>query len=162
MEPRTQSRLPADAALGPVRLRVADGTRAAAWLHRVLGLAPLADADARTRHGTAGGRALVELREVAGLRRAPPHGLLGPYHYAILLPTRADLGRFVAHLEAIGEPYGSSDHLFSEAIYLTDPDGLTVEVYADRPRAAWIRRNGDIVGTLDPLDRDSVLRAAGG
>src|SRR5438067_7982883 len=120
MESRTTTRLPAATSLGPVRLRVADGARAAEWLERVLGLAPLGAADGRSRHGTSAGRPLVEMRAERGLRRVPPRGLLGLYHYAILLPAREDLGRFLAHLEAIGEPCGSADHLFSEAIYLTD------------------------------------------
>jgi catechol 2,3-dioxygenase len=48
----------------------------------------------------------------------------------------------------------------SEAIYLTDPDGLGIEVYADRPRATWQNHDGQLVMTTIPLDVDSVLRAA--
>lgn len=155
------ARLPEDISLGPARLRVADGARAGAWLERVLGLSALAPEGERSRHGTPSGRALVELRAQPGLRHVPRRGLLGLYHYALLLPTRADLGRFLIHLGDIGEPFGASDHLFSEAIYLTDPDGLTVEVYADRPRASWIYEGDDIVGTLDPLDGEDLARAAG-
>ena len=155
------TQLPDDISLGPVRLRVADRAGAGAWLERVLGLRALASESARSRYGAASGRALVDLREQSGLRRVPPRGLLGLYHYAILLPARADLGRLLVHLDAIGEPYGASDHLFSEAIYLTDPDGITVEVYADRPRETWVYRDGNVVGTLDPLDADGLVRAAG-
>jgi catechol 2,3-dioxygenase len=154
--------LPEDVSLGAVRLRVADRARAGAWLERVLGLTALAPQGERSRHGTPSGRALVELRGQPGLRHVPRRGLLGLYHYALLLPTRADLGRFLVHLGDIGEPFGASDHLFSEAIYLTDPDGITVEVYADRPRASWIYEGADIVGALDPLDAEGLTRAAGG
>ena len=91
----------------------------------------------------------------------PRNGRLGLYHYALRLPTRADLGRFLLHLEAMGERMGASDHLVSEAIYLADPDGLTVEVYADRPREKWVRRGADIVATIDPLDRAALVAAAG-
>jgi catechol 2,3-dioxygenase len=153
--------LPADISIGPVRLRVADDARTGAWLERVLGLSALAPEAERSRHGTPSGRALVELRAQPGLRRVPRRGLVGLYHYAILLPERADLGRFLVHLGDLGEPFGASDHLFSEAIYLTDPDGLTVEVYADRPRASWVYEGDDIVGTLDPLDAEDLTRAAG-
>ncbi len=155
------TQLPADSSLGPVRLRVADRARAGAWLERVLGLRALGSESELSRYGAANGDALVALREQSGLRRVPPRGLLGLYHYAILLPTRADLGRLLVHLDAIGERYGASDHLFSEAIYLTDPDGITVEVYADRPRERWVYSDGNIVGTLDPLDADGLERAAG-
>jgi catechol 2,3-dioxygenase len=154
--------LPDDLALGPVRLRVSNPARSAEWLARVLGLHPLPPRAERTRYGTAAGRVLVELRGEPGLRRVPRRGLLGLYHYAVLLPDRADLGRFLVHLGEIQEPFGASDHLFSEAIYLTDPDGITVEVYADRPRSTWVYEGDDIVGTLDPLDAEGVARAAGG
>ncbi len=151
--------LPENTSLGPVRLRVADGARTATWLERVLGLAALpADGDWRC-FGTAGGVVLVELSERPGVHAVPGRGLIGLYHYALLLPTRADLGGFLAHLNRIGEPYGSSDHLFSEAIYLTDPDGITVEVYADRPRDMWSYREGQVVGATDPLDSAAVLAA---
>jgi catechol 2,3-dioxygenase len=155
------AQLPRDISLGPVQLRVGDGSRTGAWLERVLGLRAQPPKAPRTRYGTATRRALVELREQPGLRRIPRRSLLGLYHYAILLPARADLGRFLIHLGDIGEAFGASDHLFSEAIYLTDPDGITVEVYADRPREEWVYRGDEIVGTLDPLDGDDLARAAG-
>ena len=135
--------------------------RTAAWCQRVLGLEPLSPAGESSRLGSATGGPLVELRERPGLRPVPPRGLLGLYHYALLLPSRADLGRFLVHLRELGEPFGASDHLFSEAIYLTDPDGITVEVYADRPREQWVYRDGEIVGALDPLDDADLVRAAG-
>ena len=154
--------LPDDTSLGPVRLRVSDRARSQAWLERVLGLRTLsADARDRSRHGSASDEILVELRERPGVRPIPERGLLGLYHYALLLPSRADLGRFLVHLGELGEAYGASDHRFSEAIYLTDPDGIMVEVYADRPRETWIRRGGDLVGALDPLDTGALRREAG-
>ena len=90
-------------------------------------------------------------------------GQLGLYHFAILLPDRAALGRFVAHLARIGERAGASDHLVSEALYLSDPDGLGIEVYADRPRATW-RYDGQRQLAMDtrPLDLNSLVQAAGG
>src|SRR5260221_13594428 len=83
------------------------------------------------RHGTGGARALVELREVPGARRVPRRGLLGLYHYAILLPSRTDLGRFLVHLGGPGESFGAWDHLFSAALYLTHPHGTPAGGYAD-------------------------------
>jgi catechol 2,3-dioxygenase len=54
-----------------------------------------------------------------------------------------------------------SDHLVSEAVYLTDPDGLGIEVYADRARSEWPRAGGALVMAVDPLDVESLLREAG-
>ena len=149
--------LPEQLALGPVQLRVADRSRAAAWLETTLGLRAMPD----EAWGT-GSRPLVRLREVRGARPVPPQGRPGIYHYAILLPTRADLGRFLGHVERLGVSWAASDHLASEAIYLVDPDGITVEVYADRPRESWPRAGGELLLALDPLDRAGVLAAGRG
>ena len=155
--PTTTGRLPATLTLGPVRLRVSDRARTARWLEEVLGLRAPTDAGWCAADGTL----LVQLDEVPGAQPVPPRGRVGLYHYAILLPSRADLGRFVLHLEALGHEWGASDHLVSEAMYLRDPDGITVEVYADRPREKWVREGENLVATVDPLDRDGVVAAAG-
>ena len=106
--------------------------------------------------------ALVELRERAGATPVPRRGRLGLYHFAILLPDRAALGRFVAHLSNIDEYAGMSDHLVSEAIYLTDPDGLGIEVYADRPRNSWRMQGRSIAIATLPLDAQDLVRAGAG
>ena len=130
--PRAQ-RLPADTSLGRVRLQVADLERSLAWYQSVLGLKLLErEANAATL-GTHADEPLVELRELAGARPVPRRGRLGLYHYALLLPDRPSLGAFLSHLAQTGERAGASDHLVSEALYLNDPDGLGIEVYADRP-----------------------------
>jgi catechol 2,3-dioxygenase len=154
--------LPDDIRLGPVRLRVADAKTSGAWLERALGLSPLGDAHGRAAYGGRDGESLVELREKPSARPVPHGGRPGIYHYAILLPGRAELGSFLAHLERLGIPHADSDHLVSEAIYLTDPDGITVEVYADRPRAAWERRGGELQLATLPLDHASLLEAGAG
>ena len=95
---------------------------------------------------------LVELHERAGARPAPRRGRLGLYHFAILLPDRPSLGRFVAHLGEIDARAGAADHLVSEALYLQDPDNLGIEVYADRPRSTWQRIGRQLHDGADPLD----------
>ncbi|MFL5541791.1 MAG: VOC family protein [Longimicrobiaceae bacterium] len=156
-------RLPADIRLGRVRLQVADLERSLAWYERVLGLRVLRRSGADAALGAHGDDAvLVELHEKAGAAPVPRRGRLGLYHFAILLPDRAALGRFVAHLAEIGERAGASDHRVSEALYLNDPDGLGIEVYADRPRSSWQVVDGQIAMSTDPLDLADVVRAAGG
>lgn len=156
-------RLPAATRLGRVRLQVADLERSLGYYQRVLGLRVL---DRATSHATlaAEGDALplVELHERPGAAPVPRRGHLGLFHFAVLLPDRAALGRFVAHLAELGEPAGASDHRVSEAIYLHDPDGLGIEVYADRPRSTWRHRAGQLLMTTEPLDIESLLLAAGG
>ena len=102
------------------------------------------------------------LRERLGARPVPRRGLLGLYHFAILLPDRAALGRFVQHVGTLGVYAGSADHAVSESLYLTDPDGLGIEVYADRPRTTWQVNGSEVHITVEPLDLRDLVREAGG
>lgn len=156
-------RLPDETRLGKVRLQVADLDRSLRFYERVLGFRTIARS---TDNATLGphddDRVIVELRQYPSARRVPERGLLGLYHFAILLPDRAALGRFVAHLADIGERAGMSDHAVSEAVYLTDPDGLGIEVYADRPRDAWRYDERQIYMTTGRLDAANLVAAARG
>jgi len=155
-------RLPAESRVGRVRLQIADLERSLEWYGRVLGFGVLERADGRAALGVvADGVPLVELHERPGVSPAGRRARLGLFHYAILLPDRASLGRFVTHLRAVGEEAGASDHLVSEALYLSDPDGLGIEVYADRPRSDWRHRGRELAMATEPLDLDSLVRAAG-
>ncbi len=156
-------RLPADIRLGRVRLIVADLARSVDYYQRVLGLRALDnDAEVAVLAAQEDETPLVELHALAGARPVPKRGRLGLYHFAILLPDRPALGRFVAHLARIGEYAGMSDHLVSEALYLTDPDGLGIEVYADRPRSTWRHEGRQIAMATEPLDVQSVIAAGAG
>jgi catechol 2,3-dioxygenase len=85
----------------------------------------------------------------------------GLYHFAILVPTRADLGRWLRHWFQLGMPMpGMGDHLVSEALYLEDPDGHGIEVYADRPRDTWTWDNGQVRMATDPVDIRGLLALA--
>lgn len=155
-------RLPDATRLGPVRLQVADLARSLAYYEQVLGLRTLERAGARALLAPHGDDApLVELHEHRGARPMKHGRELGLYHFAILLPDRAALGRFVRHLGEIGVRAGAGDHLVSEAFYLTDPDGLGIEVYADRPRSTWQRVGRQLMLATDPVDVADLLRAAG-
>ena len=156
-------RLPAGIQLGPVRLQVADLERSIGYYERVLGLRTTKRDEVGATLAAQGDETpLVELKELHGATPVPRRGRLGLYHFALLLPDRASLGRFVAHLGALGEYAGSADHLVSEALYLTDPDGLGIEVYADRPRSSWRTQGRALAMATDPLDLEDLVRAAGG
>ncbi|MGH7631905.1 MAG: VOC family protein [Gemmatimonadales bacterium] len=153
-------RLPAGTRVGAVRLQVADLDRSLAYYDQVIGLRLLDRSGGVARLGPEDGQPLVELHEHPGATPVPRRGRLGLYHYAILLPDRPALGRFVRHLAELDVRAGMSDHLVSEALYLSDPDGLGIEVYADRPRDTWQYAARQLVMDTGPLDVDALLRAA--
>jgi catechol 2,3-dioxygenase len=153
-------RLPDRTHLGPVHLQVSDLQRSLAYYEGVVGLRVLmrsADRVALAPHDD--DTVLVWLYPNAGVRPVPRGGVLGLYHFAILLPDRRFLGRFLAHLAEIGASAGTADHFVSEAVYLTDPDGLGIEVYADRPRSAWRVDGRQLYMTTEPLDVRSLVAA---
>jgi catechol 2,3-dioxygenase len=57
---------------------------------------------------------------------------------------------------------GASDHLVSEALYLSDPDGNGIEIYRDRPREQWRQTDEGIEMATIPLDLQGVLKELDG
>ena len=145
-------RLPPQAHVGRVCLAVSNLERAIDFYLHVIGLRILSSEGSRARlapHGSQ--QALLELEQIPGVRPIAHGSRLGLYHTAFLLPTRNDLGRFVRHLRQHQVPFGAGDHIYSEALYLTDPDGLTVEVYADRDRSTWHVEGRELVSATNPV-----------
>ena len=161
-QPPRGFRLPAATHLGQVVLQVSGLDTSLAFYQEVLGFRVLARDGSRAMLAPQGSdQALIELRERPGARPVPRRGCLGLYHFAILLPDRASLGRFVRHLADLGARAGAGDHLVSEAFYLQDPDNLGIEVYADRPRSTWRRIGRELMMATDPVDAAGLLAAAG-
>jgi catechol 2,3-dioxygenase len=156
-------RLPVATRVGAVRLQVRHLERSLDYYQRVIGLQVQSRTDTSAALGVPGNsRPLVWLHAKDGIKPARRNGAFGLYHFAILLPERAALGRFTAHVASLGERVGMADHLVSEALYLTDPDGLGIEVYADRPRIAWQHQERELVMATEPLDVRDLLAAGGG
>jgi catechol 2,3-dioxygenase len=157
-------RLPDATAIGLVRLQISDLARSLEYYTGTLGLRVLDESSGKAVLGPQEEhRPLVELIEQRGVQPVPRGGLIGLYHFAILLPDRAALGRFAAHLVEQNVRAASADHAVSEAVYLWDPDGLGIEVYADRPRTEWrVDSTGQLFMTTEPLDLRSVMAAGAG
>jgi len=151
--------LPVATSLGPIRLRVGDPEGVAAFYRRAIGLHDLPAADGRIQLGTVAGEPLVELVGDPSAPARPPRST-GLFHLAILLPTRADLAQAVHRVAGAGWGFsGAADHLVSEALYLDDPEGNGIEIYRDRPREEWARRDGELEMATLAIDLDGVLGA---
>jgi catechol 2,3-dioxygenase len=141
--------------IGPVALTVADLARSVDFYENALGLRAVERDTDRAVLATPG-RPLLELVE-ATAARPKPAGVPGLYHFAVLLPSRAALGQLLRRLIEVEHPIGgASDHLVSEAIYLSDPDGNGIEIYRDRSRETWHFDRGAVRMAVDPLDLQGI------
>ena len=148
--------LPADTGIARATLRVGDLDRALAFYRDLLGFEV-----SREEGSTVALRDLLVLEERPGIARRPPRPVTtGLYHVALLVPDRRALGRALLGLRQAGYPLrGMSDHAVSESLYLDDPDGNGLEIYADRPRLEWPVRDGVVQLTVDPMDVAGVVAA---
>ncbi|MDO9524595.1 MAG: VOC family protein [Gemmobacter sp.] len=147
--------------IGRVALTVSDMPGMTAFYESLLGLSRVSADDTAVRLG-AGDRVLLELRLDRAARRASPREA-GLFHTAFLMPSRPALAEWLVHASDSRVPLqGASDHLVSEAIYLTDPEGNGIEVYADRPRSAWHDADGHINMGTERLDLNALARDARG
>ncbi len=150
----TATQIPADTRLGAVHLTVADLDRSVDYYERDIGLAVREREDGRAALGT-GGEDLLVLVEEPGAK--PADGFSGLYHFALLVPDRADLARWLTHAARDRvQLVGVSDHFVSEALYLRDPDHHGIEIYADRPRELWEGQVWQRMTSL-PLDTDDLV-----
>jgi catechol 2,3-dioxygenase len=159
-----EATLPPTTHIGLVALTVADRERMRAFYVEVLGFRLLEErpSERLTLLGVAdaagAATSLLLLVELPGARPQPPY-TTGLYHFAILVPSRSTLARSLAHLEASRYPLGGySDHLVSEALYLSDPEGNGIEIYRDRPRESWRWQDGQVMMAVDPFDIRAMLR----
>jgi catechol 2,3-dioxygenase len=145
--------------IGTVFLRVADLPNQVRFYQERLGL-QVQRQEAEITYLGAGGRDLLALLPRPHYQRYPQ--AVGLYHFALLLPSRAELALALLHLLETRTPLqGASDHLVSEALYLSDPEGNGIELYADRPRQTWFQREQLQMGTR-ALDADGLLSSLDG
>jgi catechol 2,3-dioxygenase len=150
--------------IGHVHLSVADLERSLSFYRDILGF------EVTARYGTsavflsAGGyHHHIGLNTWAGKGAPPaPDGHSGLYHFAILFPSRKELAKILKRLIDAKYPLtGSADHGVSEALYLNDPDGIGVELYADRSRKDWqVDNDGKVEMKTEPLDLEDLLKDA--
>lgn len=149
--------------IGAVSLAVSDLARSADFYGHTLGLELVAQDDeiaqlAAPQHELP----VLQLHQLRDPIVATPEHT-GLFHVAWLHPGRAQLAATLERLlRARWRIDGASDHGVSEALYLSDPDGLGIEIYADRPREQWPRAgDGDEIAMFTaPLDVHDLLALA--
>ena len=153
--------LPAETRIGRTALAVADLAELTGFYRDVVGLAVLERTDDRVVLG-AGDTPLLVL-ESAPDSPGRHSAAAGLYHVAFRVPDRAALGDALDRISDRWQLSGASDHLVSEALYLTDPAGNGVEIYRDRARAEWPDApDGRVKMATDPLDLESLAADAAG
>lgn len=141
-----------------VGLKARDAAALARFYSDVLGLREFSRSNGKIALG-AGGRTLLEIEEDANAKPDNPHEA-GLFHTAFLLPGRADLARWALHARDRNLQFeGASDHLVSEAFYLSDSEGNGIEIYADRVPESWTKTSTGIELATKPLDLQSLLGA---
>ncbi|GGF23322.1 glyoxalase [Halobacillus andaensis] len=142
-----------------VIIRVTQLAVAKHFYTEVLGLELITESKAELQLGV-DDNVLLIVRSGADFKKQ--RGKAGLYHFALLVPTREDLGGVLQHLLKMKAPIqGAADHIFSEAIYLQDPDGNGVEIYCDRPKDQWkVKEDGSLPLASDPLDAEGLLQVA--
>lgn len=145
--------------VGVVTLRVTKLEEALKFYTEIIGLTVL-HTDKNIASLGVGDTVLVKL--VGGAEQKRERGTTGLYHFAILVPTRADLGTVLKHIVDSNYPLqGGADHIFSEAVYLQDPDGNGIEIYRDRPKEKWkVDAKGEFPLVSDQLDTEAILSEA--
>ncbi|GBG94810.1 glyoxalase family protein [Ligilactobacillus salitolerans] len=144
---------------GNVALKVLDLPKMVQFYTQVIGLELLVNDETTAALGT-GTTPLLYLYQINGARALGQR--TGLYHTAFLLPSRKDLGNALFHYITTNAPLsGAADHIYSEALYLTDPEGNGIEVYRDKPRSEWIiKEDGEIVSDTLEIDAEGVLQTA--
>lgn len=154
-DPDLAHTLPNDIRLGAVHLTVRDLERSVRYYRDALGM-QLHHDHGEAAHMGAGGDDLLVLHERPDAVQAPRRS--GLYHVAVLVPSRLHLAQVLQRLiDSETQLQGASDHLVSEALYLSDPDGNGIEIYRDRPRSSWPYQSGSLQMAVDPLDIRGVL-----
>ncbi|MEY4941242.1 MAG: hypothetical protein RIQ93_2977 [Verrucomicrobiota bacterium] len=148
--------------LSSIHLRVANLDRSLDFYTRQVGMVLIRQNGAEAELAPAlADKPILTLTRDHSASPQPPDAA-GLFHAALLLPSRAALGRWLRFAVGQGVQFaGFSDHGVSEALYLSDPDGNGLEVYADRPRPEWPFRNGKLAMTTEPIDLDSLVAAGG-
>jgi catechol 2,3-dioxygenase len=142
--------------VGMVTMRVRQLDTVADFYRDVLGLTVMERTATGAQLGSGGVKLLVLEAHPQALTES--RNAAGLYHTAFLMPTRKDLARWLVHVAMHRVPLsGFADHRVSESVYLDDPEGNGIEVYADRDPSLWQWSAGTVTMATDQLNVDDLL-----
>ncbi|MCR8843502.1 VOC family protein [Paenibacillus sp. SC116] len=142
--------------VGQVNLKVQNLERSLAFYQEVIGFQVLKQSATSAELTADGKTTLVKIEQPEQVIPKQPR-TTGLYHFALLLPERSDLANIVRHFVELDVQIGAADHLVSEALYLSDPDGNGIEVYTDRNPGVWDWDNGIVAMTTESLDFPELM-----
>jgi catechol 2,3-dioxygenase len=150
-----------DTHIGNVTLKVRDLEKLIQFYTKTIGLKILTRSDSSAQLTADGIKPLLILEGNPELEQRPVRSA-GLYHLALLVPTRKDLANVLQHfIQTDTRLAGASNHKFSEAIYLQDPENNGIEIYRDVDRKDWIRdEKGKLPAVSEPLDVQDLLDEA--
>ncbi|RDU34875.1 glyoxalase [Neobacillus piezotolerans] len=150
---------PPNTFIGNVHIKVQDLGRSLEFYKRIIGFDVLEQSGMKAVLGS-GKKPILTLEQPENAVPKQPR-TAGLYHFALLLPSRFELGKFLRHILELGYPIGAADHLVSEAIYLDDPDGNGIEIYTDRPSSVWKWAGNEVEMATNQIDAQGILAEAG-
>ncbi|PAV28274.1 glyoxalase [Virgibacillus profundi] len=142
--------------VGEVNIKVTNMEKSLTFYKEIMGFDVLGQSERKAALTADGKTPLLVLEQPSGIMPKEER-TTGLYHFAILLPSRADLSSFLKHMIQTRTRIGASDHYVSEALYLSDPDGNGIEVYHDRLASEWSWADGQVAMATEPLDGDGLL-----
>lgn len=141
-----------------VELKVTNLENSLTFYQEVVGFKVLEKTATKALLTADGQTALLSIEQPADIIPAQQK-TTGLYHFALLLPTREDLGAVLRHFAETNIRIGAGDHLVSEALYLNDPDGNGIEIYSDRPDTEWTWKDGYVGMDTLQINAQSILEA---
>lgn len=142
--------------VGEVSIKVKNLNNSLTFYQNIIGFQMLEKSERKAVLTADGKTPLLRLEQPVDVI-SKPERTSGLYHFAILLPSRADLSVFLRHLLQARYPLGAADHYVSEALYLNDPDGNGIEVYRDRPSSEWKWHENLVEMATVQLDGEGIL-----
>jgi len=154
--------IPQNTRIGHVHLKVSDLNRSLDFYCKLLGFELITTYGTDAAFISAGGYHHHIGLNTWQSKNMPPaqKNTVGLFHTAILYPTRRDLANIFQRL--LNHDYqltGAADHGVSEALYLDDPDKNGVELYWDRPKEDWPKKeDGSIDMFTKSLNLNDLLK----